>query len=223
MPQMMVATLLSLLLLLPLTACGGGKLPPPGTPVEGKILDSGTKQPIPGAIVVVRWQGSYSQLVETKTVCYHVETATTDAEGKYRTPAWTPEDLGPNFTPGPQLIDAYKAGYERDWPPGFDRSEEFRKNIYFLKTFKGATWERLRYLERTLDATRCGSQNESENNLHAMYYAMYEEAKNMVVSKDDAEIVDTLRYWAFFVLLDKNKPMTRDEKGRLINVESKSK
>ena len=170
------------LLLLPLTACGGAKLPPPGTSIEGRILESGSNKPIPGAIVIVRWQGSYSQIVDTQTVCYHVETATTDEQGRYRTPAWKPENLGPHFTPGPYLIDAYKAGYERDWPLGFDRSEEFRKNTYYLKPFRGTPEERIANLAQ-FGGMQCGKYEGYAPKLLLLYKSIYEEADKIATTK----------------------------------------
>ena len=194
MPRMMVETLLSLLLLLPLTACGGAKLPPPGRPIEGKILEAGSNKPIPGAIVIVRWQGSYSQIVDTQTVCYHVETVTTDEQGRYRTPAWKPTDLGPHFTSGPYLIDAYKAGYERDWPLGFDRSEEFKQNIYYLKAFKGTREERVEHLRRLSEATECPDAGTSKKNSLSFEEAIYNEARATAVTDRDKKTVEILLF-----------------------------
>ena len=221
MKHILVRALVYLLAIFPLTACGTGKAELSSGPISGQILEAPTKKPIAGAIVLVRWQGVYSQVVDTKTACYHVETATTDAEGRYQTAPWKEPTRGSAFSLGPRMIDAYKAGYESHWPPGFDRTQDYKQNIYYLAPFKGAREERLKYLERMLEATRCGSQNESERNLYALFHAMYEEAKTIAATKEGEEIVDTLRYWASFVILDKNKPVTRDVKGRLINIDLK--
>ncbi len=202
----------ALLVTLPISACALS-----GGPVSGKVLEEGSDKPIPGAIVVVSWAGlttSGSIYVEARDVCYHVESATTDEQGLYQTKAWSQEQ-NKNFSVkfDHMQVTAYKVGY------GYSQSVSQKEGIEYLAPFKGTSGERLKYLERILDSTKCGSQNDSEKNFHAMYYAMYEEAKNIAISKEDAEIVDTLRYWASFVLLDKNKPLTRDAKGRLINVD----
>jgi len=208
--------ILALLMALPLSACALS-----GGSVSGRVLEEGTGKPLTGAIVVVRWIGhttSGSIYVEARDVCYHVETATTDERGAYQTKAWSQEqhkDYTVKFDH--MLVDTYQRDY------GFPQTPSQKDGIVYLAPFKGAGGERLKYLERMLDATRCGSQNDTERNLHALYYTMYEEAKSIAVSKEDAEIVDTLRYWASFVIFDKNKPMTRDAKGRLINVDPKGK
>ena len=130
-----------LLALLPLTACGVSS-----SPIEGRVLDAETKKPIAGAIVIARWDGTYSALVDSHTVCYHVETATTDKDGRYKIPGWWEEPKGPFFGEGPMYLDAYKPGYEKYWPAGYDRTEDFKNNVLYLAPFKGTKEERLTYL-----------------------------------------------------------------------------
>jgi|GEM_PF-5742750 len=197
---------LLLLLLLPLAACGVSS-----KPIEGRVVDAETKKPLAGAIVIGRWEKTQSILMaDSRTYFAHVETAATDGDGRYRMPQW--EGRAPSY------LDAYQAGYEKYWPAGYGSTEDFKRNVLYLAPFKGSREERLKYLERSLDATRCGTQDDTERNLYVLYSAMYEEAKKIAVSKADGEIVDTLRYWASFVILDKSRPTTRDAKGRLINV-----
>ena len=76
-------TMLVIVALFPLSACGLS-----GSAIKGQVLEAETNKPIPGAIVVVRWHGTWAPPAGTST-CYHVESAMTDAEGRYKTPAWT--------------------------------------------------------------------------------------------------------------------------------------
>ena len=203
-------TLLATLLSLQACALSGG-------PINGQVLEEETGKPIPDAIVVATWHGNDSSgLVHSQSVCYHVETARTDANGKFHINAWSDGISMRSLLINERYVitDAYKPGYTRSVKP----VNELIKNI-LLARFKGTAKERLEYLERMLGSTRCGSQNESEKNLHMFFSAMYEEAKNIAVTKEDLEIADALRYWASFVILDKSKPTTRDAKGRLINVD----
>src|SRR3989344_7252350 len=73
--------LLSLLLgLSAFTACATTPL----QPVQGQVLEEGTNKPIANALVVGRWMGTVTHgIVESRTVCYHVESTTTDAEGRF--------------------------------------------------------------------------------------------------------------------------------------------
>ena len=173
------------LLLLPLTACGLS-----GGPLEGRVLEAGTNKPIPGAIVIVRWQGTYSQIVDSQDVCYHVESATTDAEGRFRTSGWVEQKMrGPFFSPGGWDITAYKAGYETDWPAAYSATEDYKRNIRYLKPFTGTKAERLKYLERLNWVTRCGAAEESEKNLLPLRKALYREARGIAASEEDERIV----------------------------------
>ncbi len=177
------------LLLLPLTACGLS-----GGPLEGRVLEAGTNKPIPGAIVVARWQGTYSQIVDSQDVCYHVESTTTDAQGRYQIPAWKEKSKGLMFSAGPWLIDAYKTGYETYWPKGYSATEEYKKNIRYLALFKGTREERLKYLQQMNSATGCGAAGESKKNQKLFAKALYEEALTIANTAEEKKIVDNLLF-----------------------------
>lgn len=187
-------TILLILTLLPLTACGLSS-----DPIEGQVLEAGTKKPLAGAIVVIRWEGTSSQIAESKTVCYHVETATTDAQGNYRTPAWrkfklTGEFMGLGFTPGAKDITAYKPGYSEHWPAGYDRTEDYKKNVRYLEPFKGTGDERLKYLMNLSYGADCYGANEKP--LFALQKALYQEAKRLAVTPQDQDGVQRIKHRA---------------------------
>ena len=205
-------TFLWMLALLPLTACGLS-----GGPFEGQVLEANTNKPIPGAIVIVRWQGTYDQLVESKTVCYHVETATTNADGRYKIPPWHETTKGPFFAQGAWLIDAYKAGYETYWPPGFGSSEAYKKNVRYLAPFKGTREARLASLQQTIRATGCTSAGVSMKNLYPLYSAIYDEAKPLDTRPEDKDIVQWIRQIAARVWVSQYRPATESEIQRLMN------
>lgn len=92
-----------------------------GGPVEGQLTDKANSQPIEGAVVVVKWDMATGGLLgEKRYYCYHIEAATTDAEGHYRIPKWriklgkdeTGEQMRwlPNPTVGLE-VQALKPGY----------------------------------------------------------------------------------------------------------------
>lgn len=166
----MLPALISLLLLLPLTACGLSS-----ASISGKVLEERTDKPIPGAIVVVRWIGrttSGSMFVEARDVCYHVETAETDEKGIYRIKAWSqPQHKDYTVKFNHMVVDAYKPDY------GFSSAVPRNDEDAYLAPFRGAGQERLAYLKRLFGATSCGAQNESEKNILPLLKALYEEAK----------------------------------------------
>jgi hypothetical protein len=200
-----------LVILLPLPACALS-----GDTIEGRVLEASTNNPIPDTIVVARWIGYISSFADSKTVCYHVLSATTDSNGHYSMPAWRKkmtEEWQKNLTPREVKIDVYKAGYE--WA-GMAKTEQ---GVSYFKKYTGSNNARLKELIRILESTRCGTKDSSEHNLHELYTALYEEGKVIATSPSELDIIDTLHYWAGFVLFDPSKPSGRDEKGRLVNID----
>ena len=170
-----------LLLLLPLTACARS-----GKAIDGKVVEQGSHKPIPNAIVIARWHGTVSALVDAQTVCMHVEFATTDAQGNYRLPSWRkPSTMGPVFDVQP-TVTAHK--------PGYRLAEEYPETTPMLVSFTGSRWEKLEYLKRVSNAAGCSDKKEIERNLLPLYRALYEEAKGIAVTKEDREKVETLLF-----------------------------
>jgi hypothetical protein len=170
------------------------------------VLEAETKKPLIDSLVVARWQGTYSAIAETKTVCYHVETATTDAEGRYRMPAWSAKSKGPFFSPETVIITAYKPGYEAYLPPAYARSEAYRKNIRYLKLFTGEREERLKYIERIKQSTvSCADPKANGENLILLYRALYNEAKPLAQTREEQSIADGFLSWIKILDRDSSK------------------
>lgn len=82
-------------------------------PVSGVVVEAGTGRPLPGAVVLVRWFRIQADLVHSREVCYHLETAVADGEGKFSTPRWRgnwgftdPSDIANGMR-----IQGFKPGY----------------------------------------------------------------------------------------------------------------
>lgn len=176
-----------LLLLLPLAACGVSS-----KPIEGRVVDAETKKPLAGAIVVARWRGTYSVLVDTHTECYHVETATTDKDGKYRIAGWWEKPKGPLFSKDSMVLDAYLPGYEKYWPAGYGSTEDFKNNVLYLAPFKGTREERLKYLMSMSSTADCYAASDTKV-VFPLQKALYQEAKDSAKSVKDQEAVQWIR------------------------------
>jgi len=170
------AILLMIMLLLPLSACGLS-----GSSVSGNVLEEGTNKPIEDAIVVLRWKGYVSAIVDAHTVCVHVESATTDKRGNYKVSGWSkPSTMGPVFDVKP-VVSAYKLGY------GLPSNPAQKDEDVYLAPFKGAREERLKYLERIARSGGCHAAGESEKNLYPLYEALYFEAKVNAAKIEDLQ------------------------------------
>jgi hypothetical protein len=170
------------MLLAPLTACALS-----GQALEGQVLEAATKKPLLDSLVVARWQGTYSAIAETKTVCYHVETATTDVEGRYRTPAWSAKSKGPFFSPETVIITAYKLGYQ-------STRVQRTKGVTYLQPFAGTREERFKYLERVFGASGCGTNDGSDKNSIPFMRALYDEAKSIAQTQEEKRMLEFFLY-----------------------------
>lgn len=173
-------SLLVVFLVLPLTACALS-----GEAIEGRVLEEGTNQPIPGVIVVVRWHGRTFAFVDSQGSCYHVETATTDEQGRYRTKPWRQprKDYGLSFDR--IAIDAYKPGY--GLPSKLSRVQE----IEYLAPFRGTPKERFVYFQRLEQSLRlCRSPDANEKSLLPLYRALHAEASSVAITPGELAAAD---------------------------------
>lgn len=169
---------------LPLHACAFS-----GKALEGKVLEQDTGIPIAGAIMVARWQGHLATFAHGKTVCYHVLSTTSDENGDYRFAPWKrkiTEDWQKNVQPETVIVTAYKSGYQL--------AERYPANNPLLKPFQGTREERLKYLKRFEESTRCNVESEQQRIRYPLVKALYEEAKNLAVTRQDKRVVNSLLY-----------------------------
>lgn len=171
--------------MLPLASCASLRHWPAQPAV---VLDAQTEAPIEGAVVVALWNGDIPIWpVQPRMVCYHVESAATDATGRFVLPAYQEAEA--------QRIEdkwiwwqVYKAGYKySDRNSGKDYIKE---GVYYLERDARQGAERLGYLSNIEQASRCASAGESAKNLIPLYRAIYEEGKLIAATKREREIVD---------------------------------
>lgn len=240
-PIRSILTLFLLVLCLPLSACAATLA---GEAIEGQVLEEGANRPIPGTIVVGLWHGSVTHgFVEGRTVCYHVETATTDPQGRYTLPATEKERKyvdGYHYT----AIYVYKPGYHAtDYVKGrFYRREDkkyvvtlldqpsqlkivdtlkeaqaaVRINDRYLKPFTGTRSERLEYLMRFSGLVGCYSAGD-EKPLVSVYKSLYDEAKRVASSDNDKNMLHTIRRQALYAWSRPSREMTSREIEQAIN------
>ena len=83
-----------------------------GDGLTGRVVDASTGQPLPGAMVWIRWS-TFSPGHSHAETCQHMDLAFTDADGWYRTPPWRVEN--PPFAYGSlfRFSEVYLRGYGR--------------------------------------------------------------------------------------------------------------
>ena len=84
--------------------------------MEGQVLEEGTNKPLAGAIVIATWHGSTLNPVHSTSTCFHLETATTDKNGKFKMPSFS-GNFDPFIVDRNRYLDVYKAGYQQSANP----------------------------------------------------------------------------------------------------------
>ena len=180
-----------------------------GTDVEGQVLKEGTNKPVPEALVVVRWAGSTAAFVESRSVCVHVESTTSDAQGNFHTKSWVAQsDMASfPFTQVAPVPTAYKPGYV------YVRKQD---NVIYLKTFTGGREGRFQALWRIISATGCDAAGRSQKNLYPLYKAIYEEAKPLATTDEEKQRLRLIREIAAGAWIAQDTNMTTRESKMLI-------
>ena len=156
--------------------------------IDGVVLDESTGKPIAGAIVVATWTGDVSKLVDSGTVCYHAETARTDANGKYQIPAWSLPWSTRNFrisARGP-VGEAYK--------PGYIFSTYRPLPDLLLTPHKGTKDQYYEYLSTISRRNGCTPDAESEKNLLLFYGSIAAEADLIAETRDQVRLSESFRH-----------------------------
>jgi len=163
-----------------------------GGVVKGRVLDYQTNKPIPGAIVFAYWEGHMWAVVESQTVCIHLDTTVSDDQGRYHFGAWRKPATINFVTRIHPYVLAYKPGYGD--PQGIYRQPE---GITYLAPFTGTREARLKYLSIWGSRTGwCERKGEDyANKLIPLYRALYSEGKSIAVTKDEKRRVSHLHYW----------------------------
>lgn len=149
--------------------------------LNGVVIDKSTGKPVEGAIVVAQWQGAGFHLVDSRTVCFHVESATTDQDGRYNIAALPAAPAGV-MGESALVAGVYKEGYREvsykdTQEPGFVRAP---RGVVHLIPFTGGREERFKYIQRI--NLGCSGAGESNRNLLHAYKAVYEEMKRIAIT-----------------------------------------
>ena len=108
---------------------------------SGRVVDGSTGQPLPGALVWIRWS-TFSPGHSNAETCQHMDLTVTDAEGRFRTPPWRVEN--PPFAYGrlSRITEVYLRGYGRTRE---DRAVQSNPDL-LMPPWVGKDVERLEFL-----------------------------------------------------------------------------
>ena len=168
--------ILSIGLVILLSACSALAPPRQIAPVTGQVIDEATAQPVEGATVVMRWQGTGTKaFVDQHTECYHVETATSDSEGRFSSKPWQEESRYRNLGLKERMVTVYKVGYRHV------RSEG---EAHYLERDTGSVEERLAYLKNLVRNSGCFGAGKLRRRLYSVLEAVFYEARQLEAPHD---------------------------------------
>lgn len=202
-------------LLLAQSACAtlGGHL---SGELSGVVIDKATGEPIEGAIVVAQWQGDGFHPVDSRTVCFHVESATTDQDGKFNITAIPPTPVAV-MNASAYVAGVYKEGYREvsykdTKEPGFKKAP---RGVVHLIPFTGSREERFEYLKRV--RVGCSGAGKGEKSLFKFHKEIYEEMKRLAVTGKEIKYVSGYRRLVAGLAVSTDGQMTSREYESLID------
>jgi hypothetical protein len=170
---------------------------------EGQVLDLSTGKPIPDAVVVVLWYGSSASIPESHFGCANVETAMTNAEGRYQIENWLGSWYAEYLLRSGKEVDygAYKFGYKSVLNP-----LPTQKRIY-LQPFTGSKDEWLDSVHA--GAFQCHTTTYADSaNLYLLYAKVATDAEAMAETTMQRDKASRIRSVA-----DDYRPFAKGSKG----------
>ena len=152
---------------------------------QGTIVDQATGRPLEGVVVVASFYGNAFNPVQPHTLCYHVDVAVSDAQGRFNIDRWS-GDFRPWITNRRRGLSLFKAGYRTSpaWKP--DTSP-----VLMLK-FEGTVEERFRgKLFLPIAGSDCDGAG---NKLLPLAQAMLEEASQLGVTTEQRMVASLLLF-----------------------------
>jgi hypothetical protein len=170
-----------------------------GGPVSGRVRDVDTLQPIEGAIVVVQWSGVAHGLAHSSYICFHVETAVSDKDGKFHMPLWLQAPPRWSIFGTSTMRDAYLPGYES--VSTYKTYTESPEDV-FMKKFTRGQAARFEYIShRVFGAMDCVNAEASLRNLYPLLKIAFREAKSLANSPNERAELNGMREMAATIWL----------------------
>ncbi len=181
-------------------------------PVDGQVLDEQTDAPVAGAHVIALYDGVATW---TTSVCFHVENATTDDDGRFRIPAWTNTGMYRTVEDQSFSIYAYKPGYRES-----DRTykeQSYKRGIYYVVTDSNSIEGRATYILTKARQSNCRHAGENQRNLYPLHRALLTEATENAVLNSNPKDINWLREVAAGKAIATDEELTQREWDMRVN------
>lgn len=191
------------------------------SPICGVVVEEGSNRPLVGATVISRWtsQGSAAG-VDSRTSCVRVDFSTTDAQGRFELPWYSPALPWGNAS---AWVEVYKPGYERVLKVNrYGQIEGYQpppaEQRIVTRPFSGQAGERLRQLNSVVAHTNCGERH-SRKAEYDLFVRLHDEAARYAKSPEQVREAESYLRFARELLVNETKPTRYDRRGELENID----
>ncbi len=192
--------------------------------IQGDVLDAQTNEPIEDAWVIYHWKGNSTALVASAVVCYHVESAQTDSNGRFVIPAWNESWENSRHI---YLTDKSR-WYKVIFKPGYRESsrtskeDSYRQHRYYLEQYEAKTREEeLDYLQDIIRHSICGPRHERKSTLFGFYQTVYRHAVQIGDPEKNKEMLEWIKYELASIWNEGEISFTKDDAQLFFNKEIK--
>ena len=160
--------------------------------IRGRVLDAETEEPIEGVIVNMYTYGNLWAVVDSQSVCYRVETATTDKRGRFVIPSWSE---GLKFSAARlkhRSERVFKAGYVESKKTY--KMQSYRSGVWYQEKFRGTQREWFEYLKQSAMSTICSGASTTLQETLPMLNAILREVERLQDSPEKENLAEWLKY-----------------------------
>lgn len=162
-------------------------------PIDGRVIDVVTRQPISGVIVVAKWGRAEGFITDSSEVCRHVATAVSDAQGRYHIDKWQQTASFAEWlyaSPYSVSLDAYKSGMQIVMRLVKNELMHEKTGVIELGKWPGTHAQRMRSLSALIHfGLRCFGTQGSNEILAAARDAVYAEARSIATADEEDQKV----------------------------------
>jgi hypothetical protein len=158
---------------------------------QARVLDADTEMPIAGAVVVAMWEGDIPAWVDFRSTCYHIESAVSDSDGRFKIPAYS-EIKGHMINDKIVNWIVYAKGYR--YSSRNSGGDYTKSGVYWMEKDDRKGSERLEYLTQLRRSSKCPDAGDSDKYRLNYIKALLDEALGLEVQKGDEGQIESLRY-----------------------------
>lgn len=169
--------------------------------IHGVVLEKGSNKPLAGAIVKVDWHGISQDFGGHGSGCFYVDTAVTDAQGRFVVPAWRFSEQRRKIGPVKFLNNAgepriYFRGYKETYElSGMRiRVDENGVGTYLMEPDMSTPAQRMELLHAYSHA--CSGAGPYQNSMRILYFALLDEGQGLATTKDHQTMLEGWRWLA---------------------------